>query len=73
MADRPSSPPAWPPRAPGAPRPRRPAPQRHARWIDRDNREAEPREESPQRLLWVLALLLVFAVISVMVRMVLTL
>lgn len=66
-------PPGWPPRASEAPRRRRPPPERHARWIDRDNRADEPREESPRLLWWALSLLLVFAVVSVMVRMVLTL
>ena len=61
----------WPPPAPPAKRRgRKPRPpERHARWIDREHTEDEPREDSPQLLWWVLGALLAFAVLSVMIRM----
>ncbi len=62
----------WPPPAPGARRRRRP-PERHARWIDAENRAEEPREGAPTWIWWVLLGLLFFGVLSVMVRMFLVL
>ena len=63
---------AWPPPAPGARKRRRP-PERHARWIDAENRQDEPREGTPPLLWWVLGALLLFGVLSVLVRMFLVL
>lgn len=62
----------WPPPAPGARKRRRP-PERHARWIDAENRGSEPREGTPPLLWWILGALLLFGVLSVMVRMFLVL
>lgn len=61
----------WPPPAPPAKRRARKSrpPERHARWIDHEHTEDEPREDSPQLLWWVLGALLAFAVLSVMIRM----
>ena len=63
---------SWPPPAPGARRRRRP-PERHAHWIDAENRRDEPREGTPPLLWWVLGALLLFGVLSVLVRMFLVL
>lgn len=60
--------PLWPPRAPEAKPPPPAAPERHARWIDADNRGDEPREAAPNLIWWILAVILVLAVISVMIR-----
>ncbi len=61
----------WPPPAPDSPRARRrrPPPERHARWIDHENRADEPREDAPRMLWWILAALLIFGVFSVLIRM----
>jgi len=65
----------WPPPAPDSPatRRRRPPPERHAHWIDHDNRADEPREDAPRLLLWILGALLIFGVFSVLIRMFLVL
>ena len=46
----------WPPPAPDSPanRRRRPPPERHAHWIDHENRADEPREDAPRLLWWIL-------------------
>ena len=61
----------WPPPAPDSPgaRRRRPPPERHARWIDPENRAEEPREDAPRLLWWALGALLLFGVFSVLIRM----
>ncbi len=65
---------AWPPPAPDSPRARRrKPPERHARWIDHENRADEPREDAPRLLWWVLGALLLFGVFSVLIRMFLVL
>ena len=73
MPDRPpDDTPRWPPPAPpaeNAPSRRFRPPQRHARWIDRDRTNEEPREDSPRLLWWILLGLLAFGVFSVMIRM----
>ncbi len=77
MSERPDpaesgDPETWPPPAPGSHRRRRPL-ERHARWIDAKNRRDEPREGTPPLLWWILGALLLFGVLSVMVRMFLVL
>jgi hypothetical protein len=61
----------WPPPAPDSPQAqrRRPPPERHARWIDHEDRANEPREDAPRLLWWILAGLLIFGVFSVLIRM----
>ncbi|MXX48482.1 MAG: hypothetical protein F4Z38_09320 [Chloroflexi bacterium] len=61
----------WPPPAPDSPatRRRRPPPERHAHWIDHENRADEPREDAPRLLWWILGGLLIFGVASVLIRM----
>ncbi len=61
----------WPPPPPDSPgaRRRRPPPERHARWIDPENRAEEPREDTPRLLWWILGGLLLFGVFSVLIRM----
>lgn len=61
----------WPPPAPDSPhaRRRRPPPERHARWIDHEDRANEPREDAPRLLWWILGALLIFGVFSVLIRM----
>ena len=60
----------WPPPAPDSPRARRrPPPERHARWIDPTDRANEPREDAPPLLWWILGALLMFGVLSVLIRM----
>lgn len=75
MSERRGSPPdAWPPPAPDSPRARRrKPPERHARWIDHENRADEPREDAPRLLWWILGALLLFGVFSVLLRMFLVL
>lgn len=74
MSERRSSPPdSWPPPAPDSPRARRKPPERHARWIDHENRADEPREDAPRLLWWILGALLLFGVFSVLIRMFLVL
>ncbi|MYA02782.1 MAG: hypothetical protein F4038_00815 [Chloroflexi bacterium] len=65
----------WPPPAPDSPatRRRRPPPERHAHWIDHENRADEPREDAPRLLWWILGALLIFGVFSVLIRMFLVL
>lgn len=65
--------PLWPPRAPEAKPSQSPAPERHARWIDAENRGDEPREAVPNLIWWILAGILILAVVSVMIRMFLVL
>ncbi len=69
--DRESGREAWPPPAPDSPRARRrrPPPERHARWIDPNDRANEPREDAPRLLWWILGALLIFGVFSVLIRM----
>lgn len=71
MAERPdAAPPTWPPPAPDSPQARRrKPPERHARWIDPENRSDEPREPSPKLLWWALGGLLLFGLFSVFLRM----
>ncbi len=60
----------WPPPAPDSPQSRRRRPpERHARWIDPNDRANEPREEAPRLLWWILGALLIFGVFSVLIRM----